>query len=177
MDGRKMSKSFGNVVNPDEMVAEFGADALRLYEMFLGPIEDSKPWNTESIVGTRRFVEKVWKLSERVREGGDENTALQVLLQKTIKKVTEDISDFHFNTAVSSLMILVNEMEKKPDVSQEIFRTFLILLSPFAPHIAEELWEGLGNKESIFLQVRRFQDSRGNSDDRCAGEWQGPCTI
>lgn len=151
-DGRKMSKSLGNVVNPDSVVAEFGADSLRMFEMFMGPLEDMKPWNTKGIVGIKRFLEKVYKLSGKLQEKVAENKNIQNLLHKTIKKVTEDIGNFRFNTAISQMMILVNEMEKSEELTNKNYKLLLVVLSPFAPHIAEELWEKLGNKESIFLQ-------------------------
>ncbi len=152
-DGQKMSKSKGNVVNPDQMVAEFGADSLRLYEMFMGPLEDMKAWNTGSIIGVRRFLEKSWKLQDRIVYGVSRITDknLESLLHRTIKKVTEDLENLKFNTAISSLMILVNEMEKADRISLITYQTSLILLSPFAPHIAEELWSQLSEKKSIFL--------------------------
>ena len=158
-DGRKMSKRWGNVVNPDEMVVTFGADAMRLYEMFMGPFDQAIAWNTNGVVGTRRFVEKVWKLCKG--DNGDLGNKgdlcapeIEILLNQTIKKVTEDIADMKFNTAVSSLMILVNELEKHYKDSlgtKTVFVTLLKLLAPFAPHVAEELWYGLGNKTSIHL--------------------------
>lgn len=152
-DGRKMSKSLGNVVNPDDVVAEFGADALRLYEMFMGPLEEMKAWNTKNIIGLSRFLEKVCKIQEKVTgEKVVTDKKIVSLLHKTIKKVSENIEDFKFNTAISSLMILVNVMEKE-NVSREDFGALLILLAPFAPHLAEELWEQQGNKTSIFLQA------------------------
>lgn len=152
-DGRKMSKSLGNVVNPDDVVAEFGADALRLYEMFMGPLEEMKAWNTKNIIGLSRFLEKVCKIQEKVTgEKVVTDKKIVSLLHKTIKKVSENIEDFKFNTAISSLMILVNAMEKE-NVSREDFGALLILLAPFAPHLAEELWEQQGNKTSIFLQA------------------------
>lgn len=155
-DGRKMSKRWNNVINPDDMVAQFGADALRLYEMFMGPFTQAIAWNTDGVVGTRRFLEKVWKLTEKV--GTEQSTAktdkaMQNSLHLTIKKVTEDIESFKFNTAISALMILVNEIEKQPALSLAHYRLFLQLLSPFAPHIAEELWHQSGEKQSIFLSV------------------------
>ncbi|MFZ1720546.1 MAG: leucine--tRNA ligase [Candidatus Moraniibacteriota bacterium] len=153
-DGRKMSKSLGNVVNPDVVVGEFGADTLRLYEMFMGPLEDMKSWNTGSIVGLRRFLEKVWKLQEKVTGNSESVTGKEVasLLHKTIKKVTEDIEELKYNTAISSLMILVNAMEKESQLPVASYQLLLQLLAPFAPHIAEEIWENMGNKESIFLE-------------------------
>lgn len=149
-DGQKMSKSKGNVVNPDQVVAEFGADSLRLYEMFMGPLEDKKAWNTGSIIGVRRFLEKVWKLKEKV-SGNTLSTSAQGTLHRTIKKVTEDLEELKYNTAISALMILVNELEKSSELATKDYRLLLLLLSPFAPHMTEELWHELGEKKSIFL--------------------------
>ncbi|MBP9697824.1 MAG: leucine--tRNA ligase [Candidatus Moranbacteria bacterium] len=148
-DGRKMSKRWGNVINPDDVVAQFGADAFRLYEMFMGPFTQSIAWNTDGVVGTRRFLEKVWKLHGKITKTSEKK--IESLLHQTIKKVTEDIEAFKFNTAISSLMILVNEMEKAEKLSVEHYKTLLVLISSFAPHIAEELWAQLGEKKSIFL--------------------------
>lgn len=155
-DGRKMSKSLGNVINPDDIVKQYGADVLRLYEMFMGPLEDSKIWNTKSIVGLSRFLDRVWKLSAK-RKTQNAKTQLKTqnldnLIHKTIKKVTEDIENLHFNTAISSMMILVNEMEKENIIQITNYKLLITLLSPFAPHIAEELWHELGHKKSIFLE-------------------------
>jgi leucyl-tRNA synthetase len=147
-DGKKMSKRWGNVVNPDDIVALYGADSLRLYEMFMGPFENAIAWNTESVIGVRRFLEKIWRLKSKVTRSptsGIQEVGLQnieTVLHKTIKKVTEDIEEFKFNTAVSSLMILVNEMEKSDEIKAESYKLLLQLLAPFAPHIAEELWHG-----------------------------------
>ncbi|MEA2113371.1 MAG: class I tRNA ligase family protein, partial [Patescibacteria group bacterium] len=149
-NGVKMSKSKGNVINPDNVVSEYGADILRMYEMFMGPLEDAKPWNTKGIVGIKRFLEKVWGVGHNL--GDKKNGELERLLHKTIKKVTEDIEDFKFNTAISRLMIFSNKAAEKGKISEKIWGKFLLLLSPFAPHIAEELWEQLGNKKSIFLE-------------------------
>lgn len=142
--GQKMSKSVGNVVNPDAIVKTVGADALRLYEMFMGPFDQPIAWDENGIVGTRRFIEKVWKLREKVSD-----TKCESAIHKTIKKVGEDIEAMKFNTAISSLMILVNEFEKQETVSKEGYSILLQLLSPFAPHVAEELWASLGNKKGI----------------------------
>lgn len=149
-DGQKMSKSKGNVVNPDQVVAEFGADSLRLYEMFMGPLDEMKAWNTSSIIGLRRFLEKIWRLQEKLSKQKGEK-ALESLLHRTIKKVTEDTEEMKFNTAISSLMILVNEMEKVETVPVTSYKALLVLLAPFAPHLTEELWAGPGEKKSIFL--------------------------
>lgn len=153
-NGQKMSKSKGNVVNPDQVVTEFGADSLRLYEMFMGPLEDMKAWNTGSIIGVRRFLEKVWKLQDRVsniKHQVSRDKKVESLLHKTIQKVTLDLDGLKFNTAISSLMILVNVLEKEDHLSLITYQTSLLLLSPFAPHIAEELWSKVGEKKSIFL--------------------------
>jgi leucyl-tRNA synthetase/predicted alpha/beta hydrolase family esterase len=152
-DGRKMSKRWGNVVNPDTIVEEYGADTLRVYEMFMGPFEQSVAWSTESIIGPRRFLEKVWRLSTRIikHETENKNTGLETLLHQTIKKVTEDIEAFKFNTAISSLMIFANALEKEEEIPLTLYSLFLILLSPFAPHITEELWHEIGNEDSIYL--------------------------
>ena len=148
-DGRKMSKSIGNIVNPDEMVEQFGADALRLYEMFMAPLEEEKDWNTKSIIGLQRFLERIWKLQFKVADTTAIPKSLETLLHITIKKVTLDIEDLHYNTAISALMILLNSMEKEKSISAQVFRTYITLLFPFAPHITEEVWENLGNKESL----------------------------
>lgn len=146
-DGRKMSKRWGNVVNPDDMVEGFGADAFRLYEMFMGPFNQPVAWNTDGLSGTRRFLEKVWKAAQKIHE--EEDPKIESLLQESIQKITADIEEFRFNTAVSQLMIFANAIAK--GTSTSVFERFLILLSPFASHIAEELWAELGHKESIFL--------------------------
>ncbi|MFA6382823.1 MAG: class I tRNA ligase family protein [Parcubacteria group bacterium] len=151
-DGRKMSKRWGNVVNPDDVINEFGVDSLRLYEMFMGPFSQNIAWSTDGVKGVRRFLEKVWKLQKKVIDQVVENKKLESLLHKTIKKVTEDIKNFRFNTAISAMMILVNELEKGKNILSTNYKLLITILSPFAPHIAEELWEKLGHKDSIFLQ-------------------------
>ncbi|EKD58765.1 MAG: hypothetical protein ACD_56C00055G0001 [uncultured bacterium] len=160
-DGRKMSKSLGNVVNPDDIVSEFGADALRLYEMFMGPLEEMKAWNSKNIIGLKRFLDRVYKMQERIvnHESAIKNKKIDFLMHKTIKKITDDIENFSFNTAISQMMILVKALEKEQEISMIHYSCFLILLSPFAPHVAEELWEKLGHKESIFLQSWPEADS------------------
>lgn len=152
-NGQKMSKSKGNVVNPDQVIAEFGADSLRLYEMFMGPLDEMKAWNTASIVGPRRFLEKVWKLQAKLstKKSVVTETKNDSLLHKTILKVTEDIAEFKFNTAISSVMILTNELEKQDAVSVDTYKSLLVLIAPFAPHVAEELWSMVGEKQSVFL--------------------------
>jgi leucyl-tRNA synthetase len=148
-DGEKMSKSKGNVVNPDALVAAYGADTLRLYEMFMGPFADAIAWNTDNMVGLRRFLERVWRLADKVTKKNIKNEALERTLAKTIEKVAGDIESLSFNTAVSALMVCLNELEKHEQISQKLFNDFLIILAPFAPHIAEELWHATGSSKSI----------------------------
>lgn len=150
-DGRKMSKRWNNVINPDDVVAEYGADAMRLYEMFMGPFDQPVAWSTQGVVGMRRFLEKVWALKSKVHKVEKSvKSNIDTLLHQTIKKVSEDIEAMRYNTAISQMMILVNEMIKEEKLFLTHYSLFLQLLSPFAPHIAEELWSELGNKESIF---------------------------
>lgn len=149
--GEKMSKSRGNVVNPDEMVSMYGADTLRMYEMFIGPFDQTAVWSTESIIGCRRFIEKVWKVSEKISKTKHTQTNPQILriLNKTIKQVGEDIEKMGFNTAVSAMMMCANEMEKAEVISKKDFLKFVKVFSVFAPHISEEIWKDLGEKNSI----------------------------
>ncbi|GAL79653.1 leucyl-tRNA synthetase [Algibacter lectus] len=150
-----MSKSKYNVVNPDDIVSDYGADSLRLYEMFLGPLEQYKPWNTAGITGVHNFLKKLWKLY--VNDNGLKVTDAEATkdnlktLHKTIKKVQEDIENFSFNTSVSTFMIAVNELTTQKCTSKAVLEPLLVLLSPYAPHIAEELWSQLGNSESISI--------------------------
>jgi len=168
--GVKMSKSKGNVVNPDEVVKEFGADVFRTYEMFIGPYDMDAPWSTRDIQGVKRFLDKVWTLGQlritnyELRQKGNVPTLSEPgvdvedvqpydrILHQTIKKVGEDIDSLRFNTAVSQLMILTNELQGK-DMRSRDFRNYLKLIAPFAPHMAEELWSQLGNQTSIHLEA------------------------
>lgn len=152
-DNRKMSKRWGNVVNPDDCIDTYGADAFRLYEMFIGPFDSSLPWSTDSIIGTRRFVDRVWRLFDKVDLTNKTKNDAKITshIHKTIKKVTEDIDTFAFNTAVSSLMILLNELETCDKINKKDFEIFLKLIAPFASHISEELWTKLDNKKSIHV--------------------------
>jgi leucyl-tRNA synthetase len=158
-DNQKMSKSRGNVVNPDEMMDQFGADAVRLYEMFMGPLEAMKPWSTRGVEGVTRFLERVWRLM--VNEEGALSSAVvstassldqQRLLHQTIKKVTEDIEALRFNTAISQMMVFTNELTKIEQRPRALLEPFVLLLAPFAPHLAEELWTILGHKPSVSQQ-------------------------
>ena len=152
----KMSKSLKNVINPDEMIEQYGADSCRMYEMFMGPLDMSKPWNTQGLIGIFRFLEKIWALSEKelvscpVNDTSTpERAEITKLLNKTIKKVTEDTATLNFNTAISQMMIFVNRLSKCTTVPQFAWEAFVKLIAPYAPHIAEELWEKLGYTDSI----------------------------
>ena len=158
-DNQKMSKSRGNIVNPDEVIDQHGADAFRCYEMFMGPLEQMKPWSTRGVEGVARFLARVWRLLMTENQAGEwvlsdkikqanATKAQQKLLHATIKKVTEDIESFSFNTAISQMMIFVNAFTNVETIPLAAMRTFLILLDPFAPHIASELWETLNTKSS-----------------------------
>jgi leucyl-tRNA synthetase len=156
-DGQKMSKSRGNVVNPDRVVSDYGADSMRLYEMFMGPLEAMKPWSMQGVQGVHRFLQKAWRLTVDEETGqlsgavqeveADEETAR--LLHQTIKKVGDDIEAFGFNTAISAMMILVNHLGKLAVRPRSVVESLVRILAPFAPHIAEELWQRLGHAESL----------------------------
>lgn len=153
-DNQKMSKSRGNVVDPDEQVKKWGADSVRMYLAFMGPYDQNASWQMTGIVGMRRFLDRVWKLKSVISDQGSVISKLGNLVHKTIKKVTEDIENLRFNTAISTLMILLNEFEKQEKLFSVHYSLFTQLLSPFAPHIAEEIWrEKLGHKKSIFGEI------------------------
>mgnify|MGYP003520449253 FL=1 len=160
-----MSKSLYNVQNPDDLVEKYGADTLRLYEMFLGPLEQSKPWDTKGIEGVSRFIRKFWRLyhdKDNNYSVSEEKATKDELkaLHKTIKKVQEDIERFSFNTSISTFMICVNELSDLKCNKKEILEPLCILLSPFAPHITEELWNLMGNQTSIsFASFPAFDES------------------
>ncbi|MBF2054838.1 MAG: leucine--tRNA ligase [Candidatus Sericytochromatia bacterium] len=149
----KMSKSKHNVVTPDETIAEYGADSLRLYEVFMGPLEDDAIWQTENMSGVRRFLERTWRLyfPEKPVKGGETPLQLERLLHKTIQKVTEDLEQMHPNTAISAMMIFVNEATRLGYLPDNMKKPLALMLAPFAPHVAEEFWESLGQKTSIAL--------------------------
>jgi leucyl-tRNA synthetase len=172
-DNQKMSKSRGNVVNPDEIMDRFGADAVRLYEMFMGPLEAVKPWSTRGVEGVTRFLERVWRLM--VNEEGRLSSAVvevapalehQRLLHQTIKKVTEDIEELRFNTAISQMMVFTNEMTKTEPRSRTLLEPFVLILAPFAPHLAEEVWELLGHEPSVSQQPWPIFDPSLTVSDR-----------
>ncbi|MFH1099054.1 MAG: class I tRNA ligase family protein [Candidatus Uhrbacteria bacterium] len=210
-DGEKMSKSRGNVVNPDEIIEKFGADVVRVYEMFIGPFDQPVPWSTDGLVGCRRFLEKVAALAERVdpdeRRGGfytrpredikssptntdNDHCAVERLLHRTIKKVTDDIEAMRFNTAVSALMILTNEFTSatggsasggKHSISPDAYRTLLVLLSPFAPHLCEELWEELQRRGGFYTRpredIKSSPTAARHSEPRRKGQGEESHTI
>ncbi len=145
-NGEKMSKSRGNVVNPDEIVRDYGADTMRLYEMFIGDFEKAAPWSQSSIKGSKRFLDKIWALSDKLTDGDDYRPELESAFHRTIKKVTEDIDGLKMNTAIAALMSLLNDIQSQGGINRAEFKTYLILLNPFAPHITEELWQQAGFK-------------------------------
>ncbi|MCH7733286.1 MAG: leucine--tRNA ligase [Candidatus Marinimicrobia bacterium] len=154
-DGLKMSKSRGNVINPDAIVNEFGADSMRLYEMFMGPLDKAKPWNTKGLQGCSRFINKLWSkvcssdgLSSYITEDAPNDETVK-LLHQTIKKIGEDVENLRFNTAISQMMIFTNHLITLDHVPKSVLETFVKLLAPFIPHVSEEIWEYLGHNESI----------------------------
>ncbi|MCK5671965.1 MAG: leucine--tRNA ligase, partial [Spirochaetales bacterium] len=147
--GIKMSKSLGNVINPDDIIAELGTDTMRLYEMFMGPLKVSKPWSTKGTAGVHRFLDRVWRVSEREMSDEKPTEELVKILHQTIKKVSQDTSNLEFNTAIAQMMIFINEVFKSPVLYKDIWEPFILLLSPYAPHLGEELWQKLGHKDSL----------------------------
>lgn len=149
----KMSKSLKNVINPDEIVNNYGADSMRMYEMFMGPLRESKPWSTEGLVGISRFLDRIWRLQEE-RKITDEELSpdMERVLHQTIKKVTEDTNTLAFNTAISAMMVLVNELYKIDTLPRKIWEPLVLMLSPYVPHLAEELWQRAGHEPSVTTQ-------------------------
>ncbi|MTI49667.1 leucine--tRNA ligase [Sporosalibacterium faouarense] len=164
-NNEKMSKSRGNVVNPDEIIEDFGADTLRMYEMFIGDFEKSVPWSMNGVKGCRRFLDKVWKLQDMVVDGDEYSKDLMTNMHKTIKKVSEDFETLKFNTAIAALMSLINDFNSVGKITRGEMRTFLILLNPVAPHITEELWEILGFENMISDQQWAKWDEDKTVDD------------
>lgn len=165
-DGEKMSKSKGNVINPDDVVRDYGADTLRMYEMFMGPLEATKPWSTMGVEGPRRFLERVWRFYTEVAEIVESNPNLDKSYHQTVMKVTEDYEGLHFNTAISQMMIFMNDCYKEKKISKEYLEGFLKLLNPVAPHITEELYSTvLGHTESIAYSTWPEADSEKTKDE------------
>ncbi len=189
-DSRKMSKSRGNVVNPDDVVKEYGADALRLFEMFMGPLEEMKPWSTRGVEGVFRFLNRVWRLyldddgnpDPRLRTDAP-TPELERVYHATVKKVGEDIEALRFNTAIAQLMILVNEVMKTALRPRAVLEPFVLLLAPFAPHLAEELWQKLGHTTSLAYEPwPAFDPARIQSDTievvlQVNGKLRGKITV
>ncbi len=148
-DNQKMSKSRGNVINPDDIINNFGADSMRVYEMFMGPLEVSKPWSTAGLVGVSRFLERAWATSEKPIVDSEPSAELTKLLHKTIKKVSHDTDTLNFNTAISQMMIFLNEVSKLEQLPRKLWEPFVLLLSPYAPHLGEELWEKLNISKDV----------------------------
>lgn len=172
-NGSKMSKSLGNVINPDTLISEYGADTVRAYIMFLGPLEGTKPWDSKGINGVHRFLNRIWRLAVNEDNVTDlsritndaPSRKIERLLHQTIKKVTDDIEDLRFNTAISAMMILLNAIEEEQLVSREVYEALLKLLNPFAPHITEELWQRLGHPAVLVQEHWPHYDGAKAAED------------
>ena len=151
-NGEKMSKSRGNVINPDDIVRDYGADTLRLYEMFMGDFQSAAPWSMNSVRGCKRFLDRVWRLQNTVVDGDAYRPELESSFHKTIRKVSEDIESLKFNTAIAAMMSLLNEIEAVGSINRKEYRDLLVMLNPFAPHITEELFEEMGFGSPITSQ-------------------------
>ena len=147
--GEKMSKSRGNVVNPDDVINEYGADTLRIYEMFMGPFDQSASWSEDSIRGCFKFLDRVWNMQDILMDGDTYSPTFEKMMHKGIKKISEDIEEMKFNTSISTFMTMINEFYKEKKINKAEFKTFLELLNPFAPHITEEIYEKLGFNTKI----------------------------
>ena len=149
-NGEKMSKSRGNIVNPDDIVTEYGADTLRTYEMFIGAFDLSASWSEDGVKGCRRFLERVWKLQDIMTEENGYSKDLETRMHQTIKKVSNDFENLKYNTAIAAMMALINDFYKKNSVTKDEYKTLLILLNPVAPHITEELWQSAGFEGRLY---------------------------
>ena len=170
----KMSKSLKNVINPDDVIRDYGADSVRMYEMFMGPLEVSKPWNTNGLIGVHRFLEKIWAVSEKPMTNEDMEgklegklAELRKLYHKTVKKVSQDTDTLNFNTAISQMMIFINDASKMESIPKALWSGFVKILSPYAPHLGEELWEKLGNTNTIAYENWPTYKEELCQDDSC----------
>ena len=170
----KMSKSLKNVINPDDVIRDYGADSVRMYEMFMGPLEVSKPWNTNGLIGIHRFLEKIWAVSEKPMTDEDMDgklegkvAELRKLYHKTVKKVSQDTDTLNFNTAISQMMIFINDASKMESIPKALWSGFVKMLSPYAPHLGEELWEKLGNTNTIAYESWPTYKEELCQDDSC----------
>ena len=151
-NGEKMSKSRGNVINPDDIVRDYGADTLRTYEMFIGAFDLSASWSEDGVKGCRRFLERVWKLQTLLTEGDEYSADMEIKMHQTIKKVSGDFENLKFNTAIAAMMALINDFYKKNSINKAEYKTLITLLNPVAPHITEELWEIVGGQGRLYQQ-------------------------
>ena len=152
-DNRKMSKRWGNVINPTDVVEEFGADTMRAYEMFMGPLEADKPWDTNGVKGIRRFLERVWGLQDKIDYEYKMPEKMNRAMHQAMKKVTHDIESMRFNTSIAKMMELINDISKEEKITSEFYGLLVLMLSPFAPHMCEELWNMLGHKDSLAIEA------------------------
>jgi leucyl-tRNA synthetase len=165
-DGSKMSKSRGNVINPDTIVEEYGADTLRMYEMFMGPLEAMKPWSTLAVEGSRRFVERVYRFYTEMAVVNEQDTYLEKIYHQTVKKVTEDYENLRFNTAIAQMMMFMNECYKHQELPKVYLDGFLQLMNPIAPHVTEELWNSvLHHNDSITYALWPKYDNEKTVED------------
>ena len=161
----KMSKTLKNVINPDEIIQKFGADSMRMYEMFMGPLEVSMPWQTQGLIGVHRFLNRVWAIAERPITDDEPPLSLKKLLHKTLKKVGEDTSTLNFNTAIAQMMIFINELYQEARCLKKLWEPFVLAISPYAPHLGEEMWRMLGHQESLAYESYPQWDESLTFDD------------
>ena len=161
----KMSKSLKNVINPDDIIKKFGADSMRIYEMFMGPLEVSMPWQTNGLAGVHRFLNRVWDVAGRPMDDGEPPAALVKVLHKTLKKVGNDTGNLDFNTAIAQMMIFINEIYKEKVCWRNLWEPFVLVLAPYAPHLSEEMWRMLGNSNSLAYETYPAWDDALSADD------------
>ncbi|MCD8381287.1 MAG: leucine--tRNA ligase, partial [Lachnospiraceae bacterium] len=182
-DNQKMSKSRGNVVNPDDIVRDYGADTLRTYEMFIGAFDLSASWSEKGVQGCRRFLERVWKLQDILVDGDEYSKDMTTKMHQTIKKVDSDYENLKYNTAIAAMMSLINDFYKKGSINRAEFRTFLLLLNPVAPHITEEIWQTVGYEGRLYQQTWPTYDEEKTKEDMVGialqvnGKLRGTITV